>query len=165
MKNHIIDLLGQIWQNVLPVIGMIFSFFQPIQYVLLAVGAFILLDTIMAYIRARKTKKNWTSRKMRMGLVPKLITYQLLVITFFMVDFALLNEFIIYFTKISFALTKVTAMVLVYIEVLSIDESFKVIKGKSMFSYFIEMIKSAKKVKSTFEEVNENKKPNDTEIR
>jgi hypothetical protein len=164
MKNHIIDLLGQVWQNILPVIGMILSFFQPIQYVLLAVGAFILLDTIMAYIRTRKTKRNWTSRQMRIGLVPKLITYQLLIITFFMVDFALLNEFIIFFTKIPFFLTKITAIVLVYIEILSIDESFKVIKGKSIFSYFMEMIKSAKKIKTTISEVNENKKQDDTKI-
>ena len=164
MKNHIIDLLGQVWQNILPVIGMILSFFQPIQYVLLAVGAFILLDTIMAYIRTRKTKRNWTSRQMRIGLVPKLITYQLLVITFFMVDFALLNELIIFFTKIPFFLTKITAIVLVYIEILSIDESFKVIKGKSIFSYFMEMIKSAKKIKTTISEVNENKKQDDTKI-
>jgi hypothetical protein len=164
MKNHIIDLLGQIWQNVLPVIGMILSFFQPIQYVLLAVGAFILLDTIMAYIRTRKTKRNWTSRQMRIGLVPKLITYQLLIITFFLVDFALLNEFIIFFTKIPFFLTKITAIVLVYIEILSIDESFKVIKGKSIFSYFTEMIKSAKKIKTTIQEVNENKKQDDAKI-
>jgi hypothetical protein len=118
----------------------------------------------MAYIRTRKTKRNWTSRQMRIGLVPKLITYQLLIITFFLVDFALLNEFIIFFTKIPFFLTKITAIVLVYIEILSIDESFKVIKGKSIFSYFMEMIKSAKKIKTTISEVNENKKQDDTKI-
>lgn len=164
MKNYIINLLGQIWHNILPVTGLILSFFQPIQYILLAVGAFICLDTIMAYIRTRKTKKEWTSRKMRMGFVPKLLLYQLLIITFFLIDFALLNEFLLYLIKIPYVLTKVTAMVLVYIEVLSIDESFKIMKGKSMFSYFIEMIKSAKKVKSTFEEINPNKKSDDTEI-
>ena len=164
MKNHIIDLLGQVWQNILPVLTLVITFFQPIQYVLLSVGAFILLDTIMAYIRTRKTKRNWTSRQMRIGLVPKLITYQLLIITFFMVDFALLNEFIILFTKIPFFLTKITAIVLVYIEILSIDESFKVIKGKSIFSYFMEMIKSAKKIKTTIQEVNENKKQDDAKI-
>ena len=164
MKNHIIELLGQVWQNILPVLTLVITFFQPIQYVLLSVGAFILLDTIMAYIRTRKTKRNWTSRQMRIGLVPKLITYQLLIITFFLVDFALLNEFIIFFTKIPFFLTKITAIVLVYIEILSIDESFKVIKGKSIFSYFMEMIKSAKKIKTTISEVNENKKQDDTKI-
>jgi hypothetical protein len=154
---EILDVLQQIWLYLFKVLMIIIAFLQPIHYIMLAVGGFIFADTLIAYFRTKKMKQKWTSRKMRMGLVPKLITYQMVVITFFLLDFALLNEFITNFVQIEYFATKIIASVMIYIELLSIDETFKVLRGKSIFSYLASMLNHLKKAKASFESVNEAK--------
>jgi len=161
-----------------PLLISVLLFFQPIQFILLCVGGFIILDTVMARIRVHTCKKRikqkelnnevitdedkentkWTSRKLRMGLVPKMLTYQSIVVVFFFLDYGLLNEFVNMVFSVEYFLTKIVALILCYIELLSIDETFIKIKGKSLFVFLIDMIKHAKKVKKTFEEINPSKK-------
>jgi hypothetical protein len=181
MKHFLYDttqLLQQIVHLFLPVFLAFLSFIQPIQIILLAVGAMIFLDTIIARVRVSIYKKRnkdklkkglkiseeeieaatWTSRKMRFGLVPKMLSYQLIVLTFFTIDVAILNEVVNIFTKFDFLLTKITALVFIYVEFLSINESIKIIKGKSIIEIALEMLKNASRAKKHFEKLNEGKK-------
>jgi hypothetical protein len=161
-----------------PALVTIALFFQPIQFVLLAVGGFILLDTALARVRVALYKKRnkikvakgetlsaedidkatWTSRKMRMGLVPKMLVYQMIVVVLFFLDYAILNEMVNLVFHFEYLLTKAAAFVLCYIEILSIDETFEKITGKSFFQYFLDLVKTTKKVKKTFESINPGKK-------
>jgi hypothetical protein len=82
-------------------------------------------------------------------------------------DKFVINDFSTLFTQIPFVLTKVLAMILIWIELKSIDESFEAIKGKSLFAYLLEMIKSAKKINKQISNINEyktKKTPEDTEV-
>jgi hypothetical protein len=151
------DLLFQVQSVLLPVFLAFCTFVSPIAGVLASVGIFIAADAIFARYRCYVLKVKWTSRKFRAGLIPKVITYNLFVFSFFMLDKFVINDFIALFTNIPFSLTKILAMVLIYIEVKSIDESFEALKGKSLFKYLIEMITHAKKLNKQMSDINTDK--------
>jgi len=123
------------------------AFFAPIQGLLLSVGLFIFFDTIMAYWRTKKTKEVFTSRKLRKGLLGKFIPYQSAVILFYIMDFYILNEFTTHFISIQYLLTKVLALVLIYTELVSIDESWNIVKGKGLVQSFKDMTKFGRELK------------------
>jgi hypothetical protein len=151
------EFLFQVQSVLLPVLLAFCTFISPIAGVLFAVGVFIALDAIFARYRCYVLKVKWTSRKFRTGLIPKIITYNIFVISFFVLDKFVINDFITLFTQIPFVLTKILALVLIYIEIKSVDESFEVIKGKSLFKYLIEMIVQAKKLNKQMSDINEAK--------
>lgn len=136
---------------------VIITFLTPIFGLLLSVGIVILLDTIVAYFRCRKQGIKWTSKKMRVGIIPKFIGYQLSIITLFIIDKFLMNEIIMIIYPLQFLLTKILTMTIIFMEFLSIDENWKSIKGKSLTSYFFDMIKSGKKFKEKISSLNDDK--------
>lgn len=141
----------------LSVFGATVAFISPIAGVLLAVGLFILLDMIIAYWRVKATKQKWTSKKMRLGLVPKFISYQLSVIIFFVMDKFILNDFVKYFIQYEFLFTKVIALTFIFIELKSIDENWAVVKGKGLFASLKEMLNVGKSIKDDIKNINKDK--------
>ena len=129
------------------------TFLIPIQGLLLSVGLFIAFDTCMAFWKTRKKKTTWTSRIFRNGFLRKLIPYQAAVILFYVMDFYILNEFTTKFIDIQYLLTKCLSLVLCYIELKSIDESWTSVKGKGLIQSFREMIKLTKVLKSDITEL------------
>lgn len=151
------EFLIQMQSVLVPVFLAFCTFVSPIAGVLAAVGIFIAADAVFARYRCYVLKVKWTSRKFRAGLIPKVITYNLFVLSFFFLDKYVINDFISLFTSIPFALTKILAMVLIYVELKSIDESFEAIKGKSLFRYLVEMITHAKKLNKQMSDINSDK--------
>ena len=151
------DLLISIKNGLTPLFVVIITFLTPIFGLLLSVGIVILLDTLIAYFRCKKQGIKWTSKKMRVGLVPKFIGYQLSIITLFVIDKFLMNEIIMMIYPLQFLLTKILTMTIIYMEFMSMDENWKAIKGKSLTSYFFDMIKSGKKFKEKISSINDDK--------
>ena len=151
------EFLIQMQSVLVPVFLAFCTFVSPIAGVLAAVGIFIAADAVFARYRCYVLKVKWTSRKFRSGLIPKVITYNLFVLSFFFLDKYVINDFIHLFTAIPFALTKILAMVLIYVELKSIDESFEAIKGKSLLRYLVEMITHAKKLNKQMSDINSDK--------
>lgn len=141
----------------LSVFGATVAFISPIAGVLLAVGLFILLDMIIAYWRVKTTGQKWTSKKMRLGLVPKFISYQVSVIIFFVMDKFILNDFVKYFIQYEFLFTKVIALTFIFIELKSIDENWAVVKGKGLFASLKEMLNVGKSIKDDIKNINKDK--------
>lgn len=133
------------------------AFLSPIHGVLLTVGLFIMFDTIMAYWRCKVKKEKWTSKKLRIGLVPKFLSYQTIVILFFFMDKYILFEFTKYIIEIDYLMTKILAIVLLYIEYKSINETFVIIKGKSLTAYLKELMKLGNDIKDDFNNRNPDK--------
>lgn len=128
------------------IIPALFAFFLPIAGILCAVGGFIILDTIVGVWKARKLKEKVTSKKLS-KIISKMLIYQLVVITFFLLDSFIINDFILSFFSIQFALTKVIALVLISIEVFSIDESFGQATGQGLFGHLSKLIGKVKNLK------------------
>jgi hypothetical protein len=76
-----------------------------------------------------------------------MLLYQLAVITGFVLDKWLLGEFISFLFTIEFLFTKLIAMTLVFIELVSIDENFRELTGKNLFKSFKQMITRASDIK------------------
>jgi hypothetical protein len=116
-------------------ITAIITFFSPIYGLLLAVGAMIFTDTILGITKAIKLEgwESVTSRKASV-IISKFLLYQLTVITFFIIDYNLINEF----TKLNYGtdylLTKFITLSLCFVEAKSIDENIKAIFGFSIWT-------------------------------
>jgi hypothetical protein len=123
------------------------TFIVPIQFVLLAVGMFIFADTIIGVWKAKKLNILITSRRLA-DVIKKMLIYQLATITFYCVDYAIINDIVHSMISIEYALTKLLALVLISIEAYSIDESFKLATGKGLFERMADLIKKYKTVKN-----------------
>jgi hypothetical protein len=127
----------------------VYSFFAPIQVILLVIGLAIFIDTIVA---VRLTTEKFSSRRLRKGLVGKMITYQSAVILFFLIDYAMVNEMVKTVFSVDYTLTKLVGLFLASIEVVSIDEKIRVKYGddKGFIARFKRFISNAKKIKDSF---------------
>ena len=128
----------------------VITFFSPIYGLLLAVGAMIALDTILGVTKAIK-QEGWesvTSRKASV-IISKFLLYQLTVITFFIIDYNLINEFTKIHYQNDYLLTKFITLSLCFVEAKSIDENIKVIFGFSIWTNLKEVLTRTQELKKT----------------
>lgn len=128
----------------------IITFFSPIAGLLLAVGAMIALDTILGVTKAIKLEgwESVTSRKASV-IISKFLLYQLTVITFFIIDYNLINEFTKAHYQNDYLLTKFITLSLCFVEAKSIDENIKVIFGFSIWTNLKEVLTRTQELKKT----------------
>jgi hypothetical protein len=106
----------------------------PIIYTLTFV---IICDFLFGLYRAYKCREEITSRKMAQTL-PKLLLYNIIIIALFLVDKYVMNTGI--------GLEKVAATLMILIEMKSVDESFKIIFGYSLWNKVIDSIERGKSI-------------------
>ena len=128
MKSQLSLLILSIQSKLLTLISICFAFFLPISGILIMIGVLIAIDTFTGIWKANKLKEKITSRKLS-AIISKLALYEVTVIMFFLIDNFILNDIILTFFSVPFMLTKVTALVLASIEVMSINENYKIVKG------------------------------------
>lgn len=120
-------------------------FFLPIQPLLLIIGGFIMLDTILGVTKAFVTKQKINSHKLS-RVIFKMLVYQFVIVLLYPIDVYIIGESL--FGYENFA-TKLGVFVLLFIEALSIEENVKALnKGRGFKFYFEKMLltlKSAKK--------------------
>lgn len=127
----------------------VYSFFAPIQVILLVIGIAIFVDTFVAI---RLTSKKFSSRRFRKGLIGKMITYESAVLLFFLIDYSMVNEMVKTVFSVDYTLTKLVGLFLASIEVVSIDEKIRVKYGddKGFIARFKSFVKKAKAIKDSF---------------
>lgn len=133
----------------------LFGFIAPIKGLLLVVGLSIAADTIIGIYKAKKLKQKNTSRRISYSLSSKMLLYQSAVITFFILEKYLLGEFVLLFSSISFLLTKLLAVVLISVELKSVDESYKIITGVSLIDKAKNLLTRYKSIKKEIQDDNE----------
>ena len=144
------------YENLEYVLIPIVLFFTPIGGILIAVAGIILLDTLTGVWKSVKTR-GWasiTSRGMS-ALISKLLLYQSTILVTFLVDNFILGEVLIAIFSIEMLLTKAVAMVLISIEVSSINENYKAVRNISLWEALKNLISRAKEIQ---EEVKDFKK-------
>jgi hypothetical protein len=100
----------------------------------------------MGIWKAKKLGEKITSRKLSQ-IISKMFLYNATVILFFLIDWYILNAIILTFFTVPLMLTKVVALTLVSIEVYSIDENWKAVKGNGLWFYFKRLTSRAKDIK------------------
>ena len=146
MKAQLSLLILSIQSELLTLISICFAFFLPISGILIMIGVLISIDTITGIWKANKLGDKITSRKLS-SIISKLALYEITVIMFFLIDKFILNEIILTFFSVPFMLTKVVALVLSSIEVMSINENYKVVKGIDLWQSMKLLFARAKEVK------------------
>jgi len=146
MKAQISLLLISIQSELLTLISICFAFFLPISGILLMIGVLICIDTITGIWKAKKLGEKITSRKLS-SIISKLALYEVTVIMFFLIDQFILNDIMLTFFSVPFMLTKVVALVLASIEVMSINESIKQVKGVDLWQSGKALFARAKEIK------------------
>jgi hypothetical protein len=131
MKTQLSLLLISIQSQLLTLISICLAFFLPISGILLMIGVLIVIDTVTGIKKANKLKQKITSRKLS-AIISKLALYEMTVIMFFLIDRFILNDIILTFFSVAFMLTKIVALVLASVEVISINENIKVISTKNL---------------------------------
>ena len=77
---------------------------------------------------------------------------------FYLIDFYILNDIILTFFSVELLTTKILALVLVSIEVISINENIKAVKGIDIWQSLKNLFARAKEVTQDFREINEKDK-------
>ncbi len=136
------------------IVSSLILLFVPIYGLLIAVGAAIVLDTFTGIFKSVKLR-GWSSIRSRIlsNIISKMALYEICILFLFVIDKFLLNEFIINWFGFTFMFTKICAILLIFVELVSIkeniEETFKIDIWKLLKKVFLR----AKEVKNNIEEL------------
>jgi len=156
MKTQLLILLTTFQQKFVQLLAVISSFFLPISGILFLIAFAIVVDTITGIWKAKKLKIKITSRKLS-AVVSKLMLYEVAVIGFYLIDFWILNDIILKFFSVPLMLTKILSLILVSIEVMSINENYKAVKGIDIWQGMKNLFARAKEIKTDLNGLRHNK--------
>ena len=155
MKTQVFLLITKIKLYSTKLMAIILSFFLPIVGILILIAASVILDTITGIWKSKKLKQPITSRRLS-AIISKILLYEATVMLFFAMDKFLLNDIVISFFSIDLLTTKVLALVLVSIEVISINENYYAIYQKDLWDALKNLFARAKEVTSDFKNIKKN---------
>lgn len=129
-------------------------FFSPIYGLLIAVGFAIVLDTFTGVFKSVKLN-GWRSiRSRRLShIVSKMLLYQITILLLFVIDNLLLNEFVMVHFTIKFMFTKLVAIMLIFIELVSIKENIEEALKVNIWKLLKGILSRAKEVKEDINEI------------
>jgi hypothetical protein len=128
------------------------TFFLPITGILFLIGFAILVDTITGIWKSKKLGIPITSRKLS-AIISKLMLYEVAVILFYLIDRFILNDIILTFFSVPLMLTKILSLVLVSIEVISISENYKAVKGIDLWQAMKLLFARARDIKQDIDTI------------
>jgi len=143
-------------QNKWPLyLSMMSAFFMPISGLMFLIGFAIFVDTVTGVWKARKLKEPITSRKLSM-VISKMLLYEITVILFYLIDYFILNDIILTFFSVPLMLTKMLSLILVSVEVVSINENYKAVKGLDLWQAMKNLFSRVKEIKKETDEIRHN---------
>lgn len=107
-------------------ISSILIMFVPIHGILIAVGSAIVLDTFTGVFKSVKIN-GWSSIRSRKlsQVVSKMLLYEVCILFLYIIDKFILNEFIFKWLSVDYMFTKVCAILLIFVELVSIKENLE----------------------------------------
>ena len=157
MKTQLYILTTKIKLYSTKLMAIILSFFLPIVGILILIAASVILDTITGIWESKKLKQPITSRRLS-AIISKILLYEATVMLFYAMDKFLLNDIVSSFFSIDLLTTKILALTMVSIEVISINENYKAVKGIDLWASLKNLFARAKEVTSDFKNINEKDK-------
>ena len=136
------------------IVSSLILLFVPIYGLLVAVAAAIILDTFTGIFKSVKLK-GWSSIRSRIlsNIISKMALYEVCILFLFVIDKFLLNEFIFKWFGFTYMFTKICAILLIFIELVSIkenvEETFKIDIWKLLKRAFLR----AKEVKNNINDI------------
>jgi hypothetical protein len=152
MKLQLSILLSSIQKSSLQLLAVVSAFFLPITGILFLIGFSILVDTITGIWKAKKLKIKITSRGLS-AIVSKLFLYEMAVILTYLIDKFILNDILLQFFSVPLMLTKILSLVLCSIEVISINENIKAVKGIDLWQAMKLLFARARDIKQDIDTI------------
>ena len=87
------------------------------------------------------------------AVISKLLLYEIAVILFYLIDRFILNDIILTFFSVPLMLTKILSLVLVSIEVMSISENYKAVKGIDLWQAMKLLFARARDIKQDIDTI------------
>lgn len=130
-------------KNILNAIGV---FLSPVIPMMAVCFFIIMVDTITGRKAAKKRKEVVNSRKTRLGLVSKVLTYFAVILMAYFTDYFILNEITTRYVWFDYLFTRSWTGILIWIEWTSINENIKTLRGVSLNERAITFIEGVKKI-------------------
>lgn len=129
-------------------------FFAPVKGSLIAVGIAIGFDTISGVFRTIKLngRKSFNSRTLS-NVISKMFLYNGCVLSLFIMDYSLLNEFVKQAFGFEYMFTKVCAIVLMFVELVSIRENIEQALNIDIWALLKRGFNRAKEIRSDINEI------------
>lgn len=155
MKTQLLLLTTKLQTYSIQLMAIVSSFFLPISGILILIGVSVILDTLTGVWKSYKLKTKVTSRKLS-AVISKILLYEVTVMLFYLIDYYILNDIVLTFFSVSLLTTKILALVLVSIEVISINENVKKVKGLDIWTALKNLFARAKEVTQDFKDISKN---------
>lgn len=128
--------------------------FVPIYGILIAVATAVILDTFTGIFKSIKLK-GWSSirSKKLSHIVSKMLLYEICILLLFVIDKFILNEFMLKWLGVNYMFTKVCAILLIFIELVSIKENIEEAYNIEIWKMLKKAFLRAKEVKDDIDEV------------
>lgn len=129
-------------------------FFTPVKGSLIAVGIAIAFDTISGIFKTIKLhgRKSFNSRTLS-NVISKMFLYNGCVLSLFIMDYFLLNEFAKEAFGFEYMVTKACAIVLMTVELVSIRENIEQALNIDIWAMLKKIFNRAKEIKSDINEI------------
>jgi len=136
------------------ILASILLLFAPIYGLLIAVAAAIILDTITGIFKSIKIN-GWSSIRSRKlsNIVSKMLLYEVCILFLFLMDKFLLNEFVKSAFGFEFMFTKICAILLMFIELVSIKENIEEGFKVNIWALLKKLLNRAKEIKSDIDDI------------
>lgn len=128
--------------------------FVPIYGLLIAVGSAIVLDTFTGIFKSIKLNglKSIRSRKLS-NIISKMALYEICIVFLYLIDNYVLNEFIKSAFGFDFMFTKICAILLIFVELVSIKENIEETFKVDIWRLLKKSFNRAKEIKSDLDEI------------
>lgn len=128
--------------------------FVPIYGLLIAVGSAIVLDTYTGIFKSIKLNglKSIRSRKLS-NIISKMALYEICIVFLYLIDNYVLNEFIKSAFGFDFMFTKICAILLIFVELVSIKENIEETFKVDIWRLLKKSFNRAKEIKSDLDEI------------
>lgn len=128
--------------------------FVPIYGLLIAVGSAIILDTFTGIFKSVKLNgwKSIRSRKLS-NIISKMALYEICIIFLYLIDNFVLNEFIKSAFGFDFMFTKICAILLIFVELVSIKENIEETFNVDIWKLLKKSFNRAKEIKSNINDI------------
>jgi hypothetical protein len=129
-------------------------FYTPIVGLLIGVGVAIIFDTFTGVFKSIKLN-GVSSIKSRIlsNIISKMALYELCILSLFAIDYYVLNEFVIRSFGINFMFTKICAIMLIFIELVSIKENIEATFKVDLWKLLKKSFNRAKEIKDDVNEI------------
>ena len=153
MKTQLLLLTTKLKLYSMQLFAIVSSFFLPISGILILIGVSVIVDTITGVWKSKKLGTPITSRKLS-AVISKILLYEITVMLFYLIDYFIINDIVLTFFSVELMITKILALVLVSIEVISLNENIKAVKGIDLWTSLKNLFARAKEVTQDFKDIN-----------